>query len=205
MQARYVGWNFVNCYISPWHTLLERSRVHNRTTVFSIECLPPRLERTDVQWSQIRFNGSEPRVVGLSWRSFPVWWKLANRSSNCVVMVFIGLWNGTMKMYCIQNHVVVVVIIIIIIFYPRWYRSPGKKLEAKNKYPWWLEVGVFVREAEGVRNQSRFITPKQHNIQRTCKALIDVKSTANDTQLKTPLGWREARRLCRLCGAFDRI
>jgi len=25
-----------------------------------------------------------------------------------------------------------------------------KKLEAKNKYHWWLEVRVFVREAEGV-------------------------------------------------------
>jgi len=42
--------------------------------------------RTVVQWSQIRLSGSEPvepRVVGSSWRSFPVWWRLANRSSNC--------------------------------------------------------------------------------------------------------------------------
>ena len=35
-------------------------------------CLLPRLGRTGVQWSQIRFNCSEPRVVGSSWRSFPV-------------------------------------------------------------------------------------------------------------------------------------
>jgi len=34
-------------------------------------CLLPRVGRTDVQWSQIRFNGSEPRVVGSSWGSFP--------------------------------------------------------------------------------------------------------------------------------------
>ena len=25
-----------------------------------------------IQWSQIGFNGSQPRVVGSSWRSFPV-------------------------------------------------------------------------------------------------------------------------------------
>jgi len=42
------------------------------------------IQRADVQWSQIRFNGSEPRVVGSYWRWFPVWWRLANRSSNCV-------------------------------------------------------------------------------------------------------------------------
>ena len=28
--------------------------------------------KTDIQWSLIRFNGCEPRVVGSSWRSFPV-------------------------------------------------------------------------------------------------------------------------------------
>ena len=52
-------------------------------------CLLPHLGRTGVQWSQIRFSGSEPRVVGSSWKSFPVWWRLANRSSNCMVKVFI--------------------------------------------------------------------------------------------------------------------
>jgi len=60
------------------------------TAVFSSGCLLPRVGRADVQWSQIRFSGSEPRVVGSSWRSFPVWWSLANRSSCCTVMVFIS-------------------------------------------------------------------------------------------------------------------
>ena len=46
---------------SLWHTLLKSSRVHNRTPVFSRDCLLPRVGITDVQWSQIRFNGSEPR------------------------------------------------------------------------------------------------------------------------------------------------
>jgi len=31
-----------------------------------------------------------------------------------------------------------------------WVLRIIKKLEAKNKYHWWLEVRVFVREAEGV-------------------------------------------------------
>ena len=61
----------------------------NATAVFSTGCLLQRVERTDVQWSQIRFDGTEPRVVGSSWRSFPVWRRLANRNSNCAVMVFI--------------------------------------------------------------------------------------------------------------------
>ena len=47
--------------LSSWHTLLERSRVHNRTPVFSTGCLLLRAGRTDVQ---IRFNGSELRVDG---------------------------------------------------------------------------------------------------------------------------------------------
>jgi len=51
--------------LSSWRTLLERSLVHNRTPVFPRGCLLPRVGRTDVQSSQIRFNGSEPRVVGL--------------------------------------------------------------------------------------------------------------------------------------------
>jgi len=42
-------------------------------------------------------------------------------------------------------------IIIIIIFYTPGSIDPrGWKLEAKNKHHWWLEVQVFVREAEGV-------------------------------------------------------
>jgi len=42
-----------------------------------------------------------------------------------------------------------------------YYYTPGSidprglKLEAKNKYLWWLEVPVFVGEAEGVHSQSR--------------------------------------------------
>jgi len=70
---------------SSCHALLEHSRVRNRTPVFSRGRLLPRVGRTDVQWSQIRFNGSAPRMVGSSWRSFPVWRRLANRSSNCPV------------------------------------------------------------------------------------------------------------------------
>ena len=53
-------------------------------------CLLPCVGRTDVQWFQIWFNGSEPHVVGSAWRLFLVRWRLVNRSSNCMVMVFIG-------------------------------------------------------------------------------------------------------------------
>ena len=56
--------------------------------VFSWGCLLPCIGRTN-SVSQIQFNGSEPRAVGSSWRSFPVWWRLVNRSSNCMVIVFI--------------------------------------------------------------------------------------------------------------------
>ena len=58
-------------------------------TMFSRGCLLPHTGRTDVQWSQLRFSGSEARVAGYSRRSFPVWWRLANCSSNCTVMVLI--------------------------------------------------------------------------------------------------------------------
>jgi len=58
--------------LSSWHTLLDSSCVHNRTPVFLAGCLPPRIGRTDVRWSRIRFNGSEPRVVGSSRGLFPV-------------------------------------------------------------------------------------------------------------------------------------
>ena len=75
--------------LSSWHARRERSRVYSRTPVFSIGCLLPRIGRTDVQWSRIPFSGSDPRVVGSSWRSFLAWWRLANRSSNCTVMVFV--------------------------------------------------------------------------------------------------------------------
>ena len=74
-------------YLSSWHSLLERSHVHNWMRVFWRCCLLPHIGRTGVKWSQVRFNGSGPHVVGSSWRSFPVWWMLENHSSNCTVMV----------------------------------------------------------------------------------------------------------------------
>jgi len=43
----------------------------------------PSSTRRKVQWSQIWLNVSEPHVVQSSWKSFPVWWRLANHSSNC--------------------------------------------------------------------------------------------------------------------------
>ena len=76
-------------FISFLHGILFLSivPVHNWMTVFSRGHLP-RVGRTDVQWSQIRFSGSEPRVVGSSWRSFPVWWRLLNHNCICTVTVF---------------------------------------------------------------------------------------------------------------------
>ena len=83
-----------NCFLSKHFISFLRGilflsivPVHNWTTVFWRGHLP-RVGRTDVQWSQIRFNGSEPRVVGSSWRSFPVWWRLLNHNCNCTVTVF---------------------------------------------------------------------------------------------------------------------
>ena len=58
------------------------------TVVHSVLELLPRIGRTDVQWSQIRFNGSEPHVVWSSWRLFAVWWRLENCSSNCTLLCF---------------------------------------------------------------------------------------------------------------------
>ena len=75
--------------LSSWHTLLEHSCVHNWMPVFSRGWLLP-TGRSDVQWSQIQFNDSEPRVGGSSWGSFPVWQRLPNHSSNCTVMIFTG-------------------------------------------------------------------------------------------------------------------
>jgi len=50
---------------------------------------------------------------------------------------------------------------------PRQYRSPGfKTIEAENKYHWWLEVWVFVREAEGVHKQSRVELKRCMSIER---------------------------------------
>ena len=48
--------------LSSRHTLRQRSRVHNRTPVFSAGCLLRRVGRTDIQWSRIRFTRSEPRA-----------------------------------------------------------------------------------------------------------------------------------------------
>ena len=58
-----------------------------RTPVFSRGWLLPRIGRTDVQWSQIWFNGPEPRVVGSYWRSFPVWRRLVNCTGSTVCVV----------------------------------------------------------------------------------------------------------------------
>ena len=70
-------------------SLLDYSRVHsNWMPMFSRGCLLPCIGRTDVQQSQIQFNGYEPRVVGSSRRSFPVKWRHANCSSDCKVMVW---------------------------------------------------------------------------------------------------------------------
>jgi len=92
-----VKWRFLFS-LSSWHTLLERSRVHDQTSVFSRGCLLPRVGRTDVQWSQIRLNGSEPCVVGSSWRSFPVLWRLANRSSTAL------WWSSSGALLSIFKH-----------------------------------------------------------------------------------------------------
>jgi len=80
----------VCCLLLHRHTLFEHSRVYNQTPVFSIGCLLPHVGRTDVHWSHIRFNGCEPRVVGSSWWSFPVWWRLAIWFVSSRV-----LWSGT--------------------------------------------------------------------------------------------------------------
>jgi len=51
-------------------TVLEGVHRNNQTPVFLRGYLLPHVGRTNVQWSQIRFNGIEPHVVGSSWRSF---------------------------------------------------------------------------------------------------------------------------------------
>jgi len=57
----------------------------------------------------------------------------------------------------------IIIIIIIINFYtPGSIDLHGYKLEARNKYPRWLEVRVFVRETEGVHNQSRVEALYEH-------------------------------------------
>ena len=57
---------------SSRHTLLKCSHVHNLSPVFSGRCLLQGVVRTDVQWSEIKLNSSEPRVIGSSWGSFSV-------------------------------------------------------------------------------------------------------------------------------------
>ena len=48
------------------------------------------IERTDVQWSQIKLSGSEPCVIRSSRGLFPVSQGIVIHSSNSTVMVFIG-------------------------------------------------------------------------------------------------------------------
>jgi len=77
--------------ILPLFMALHRC-VHSCTLVFSRGCLLPCVGRTDVQWSQIRFNGfgSELCVIGSSWELFPVKRGFSDHSSNRMMMVFIG-------------------------------------------------------------------------------------------------------------------
>jgi len=63
-------------FLCSLHTLIGRSRVHNRTPVFSTGCLLRRVRRTDVLRSLVRFSCSGPRMAGSSWRPFPVYRKL---------------------------------------------------------------------------------------------------------------------------------
>ena len=67
IRARYLSLPLslsVCVSVSSCHTLLEHICVHNQAPVFSRGCLLRCLGRTNVQWSQIPFSGSEPRVVG---------------------------------------------------------------------------------------------------------------------------------------------
>jgi len=93
---------------AQWPWTLSPVLFHNELSLFSLfmtyfpwaqhcpqlnasvlDRLPSSTHRKDrCSVSQIRFSGSEPRVVWSCWRSFPVWWRLVNRSSNCMVMVF---------------------------------------------------------------------------------------------------------------------
>ena len=55
--------------------------------------LPSSMCRKD-RWSQIWFSGSEPRVVGFSWRSFTVW----NLNRNLITWIYLdsGSYSGDM-------------------------------------------------------------------------------------------------------------
>jgi len=81
-------------FLCSLHTLIGRSRVHNRTPLFSAGCLLPRVGRTDVLRSLVRFSCSESRMAGSSWRSFPVYWKLAkvglSFSIHCILLLAIS-------------------------------------------------------------------------------------------------------------------
>ena len=88
----------IKIYFCSYHSLLFLN-----TAVFCsqwnasiFERLPSSTHRKD-QCSVVSdpIQCSEPRVVRSSWWSFPVWWRLANRSSNRTVMVFIGSKNLT--------------------------------------------------------------------------------------------------------------
>jgi len=72
--------------LSLWFSLHKHRRIHNQMPVFSRGFLLPCVQRTNMQQSQIQFNGSEPGVVGSSWTSFPAW-RLANCSSSSDILV----------------------------------------------------------------------------------------------------------------------
>ena len=73
-----------------------------------------------------------------------------------VYTVTMVLWKHTTFLLCRameRRWERIIIITIIIIFYtPCSIDDQGKKLEAKNKYHWWLEVRVFVSGTEGIHN-----------------------------------------------------
>jgi len=76
------------------HTLLEHCCVHNQM---------PSSTRTKEQHLmisidyQIKLNSSQPRVVGSSWRSFPVRRGLLDCSNNYTVIIFIRRTVGNVS------------------------------------------------------------------------------------------------------------
>ena len=88
--------------LSSWYSLLEYSHVHSRVPVFSRGCLLPCIGSNDVQWCQIWFSGTEPCVVGFSWRSFPVWRRLP--VVLCVNFIILNLSYHYFKEFYYVNY-----------------------------------------------------------------------------------------------------
>ena len=64
---------------SSRHTLRERSRIHNRMSVFSRGCLLPHVGKSV---SQMWFSGSEPCVVGVATLFCEIWMSEKLRQSE---------------------------------------------------------------------------------------------------------------------------